>query len=105
MCAGKSQPFIKRPFQFSSDLQLGQREKLACIVVKGDGPFSFTWTKDRAVLGENSGLTKIVQMDEETSILRISAVEAEHVGNYTCSVAGPGGADTVVASLLINGRM
>ncbi|UYV60134.1 hypothetical protein LAZ67_1000064 [Cordylochernes scorpioides] len=101
LAAALSAPKLK-PFQFSKDIALGKKEKLYCTVLEGEGPFTFTWSKDGTAV-ENSALFRIQSIDEETSTLQIQAVRAEHVGNYTCSVRGALGSDSVTTALLLNG--
>ncbi|UYV60135.1 Dscam [Cordylochernes scorpioides] len=99
---GVSPPPKIRPFQFSAVLELGNKEKLTCTLLKGEGPFQFSWWRDDAPLDSTADL-QVLQMDEETSMLRIPEVRPEHVGNYTCKVRGPGGMDSHTAALLLNG--
>ncbi|UYV60131.1 Dscam [Cordylochernes scorpioides] len=97
-----SQPSLRiKPFQFSPDVLLGNKESLSCVVVLGQGPFVFSWTKDGRSL-EGTSLVRLVQVDDDTSFLQIPAVRAEHVGNYTCRVTAASGSDVFTASLLLN---
>ncbi|XP_054281240.1 cell adhesion molecule Dscam2-like [Macrosteles quadrilineatus] len=73
------------PFSFRSDLLLGERIGVQCVVSKGDPPLTIQWLKDgvELALSETSSLL-VRELDQFTSILSINDLARHHEGNYTC---------------------
>ncbi|KAF8765094.1 Titin like protein [Argiope bruennichi] len=88
-----------RPFQFSSDLELGMREVVNCVVTYGDPPFEFSWFKDGQLLTDLLEGITYRKSDEFMSNLIISKLGADSNGNYTCRVTNAAGFDEKSAIL------
>lgn len=75
--------------------------RIFCTVLAGDSPFTFRWFKD----GENLPLhLGIIEKKEDTySSIEIQSLSTIHSGNYSCSVSNYGGANTVFATLNVEG--
>ena len=80
----------------------GEFGQLVCTVIKGDQPFSFTWSLQGAVVSSEPGLTTS-QIGSRTSILMINSVGHRHSGLYTCNVSNSAGTATVSTKLRVNG--
>lgn len=76
---------------------------MACTVVDGDPPFSFTWYKDGAELKEIQGFNIQETSDGFTSTLSIAKLEASSNGNYSCKVSNSKGMDRKYGMLLVKG--
>lgn len=111
------------PFEFSRDINFGERASVQCVVGTGDLPLSFAWMKDNIPISATNNINKytsdaelqkqideltrsitIRQNDEFTSALSITKVTRTHDGNYSCFVEN--GADKVFYSTLlrVNGK-
>ncbi|GBM32189.1 hypothetical protein AVEN_136735-1 [Araneus ventricosus] len=90
------------PFLFPRQLNAGMRASVQCAVTIGDPPFEFTWFKDGQKLVESSGVSTR-KIDDFTSNLVISKVEAGSNGNYTCKVSNSAGFDHKSAVLSVKG--
>ncbi|XP_044591619.1 Down syndrome cell adhesion molecule-like protein Dscam2 isoform X3 [Cotesia glomerata] len=93
------------PFSFNKDLSEGVRAQVACVIEKGDPPFTIIWSKDGEPIATSSpsnfgsasstvthknnlpnnvaGL-RVTSMDVHSSTISIDRVTAAHAGNYTC---------------------
>ena len=80
----------------------GEFGQLVCTVLKGDEPFSFTWSLQGAVVSSEPGLTTS-QLGSRTSILMINSVGHRHSGLYTCNVSNSAGTAVVSSELKVNG--
>ncbi|GFU34777.1 titin [Nephila pilipes] len=100
--AETGEPKIK-PFQFSTDINLGMREAVHCIVTYGEPPFEFMWFKDGQLLESIRGIS-YRKTDEFMSSLVISKVDADSNGNYTCRVTNSVGSDQKSAVLSVKGK-
>ena len=80
----------------------GEFGQLVCTVIKGDEPFSFTWSLQGAVVSSEPGLTTS-QIGSRTSILMINSVGHRHSGTYTCNVNNLAGSVFVSSPLKVNG--
>lgn len=111
------------PFEFSRDINFGERASVQCVVGTGDLPLTFAWMKDNIQIStinnnnryagdidlqkqidELASTITIRQNDEFTSALSITKVTRTHDGNYSCFVEN--GADNVFYSTLlrVNGK-
>ncbi|XP_055946667.1 cell adhesion molecule DSCAM-like isoform X3 [Argiope bruennichi] len=88
-------------FRFSGDLTAGKRTVVLCVVVDGDPPFHFAWSKDGAELQDNEQLS-IVRLDDFTSTLSISKLNANSNGNYSCKVSNGAGFDIKYDTLRVD---
>ncbi|KAF8765095.1 Titin like protein [Argiope bruennichi] len=91
-------------FRFSGDLTAGKRTVVLCVVVEGDPPFHFAWSKDGAELQDNEQLS-IVRLDDFTSTLSISKLNANSNGNYSCKVSNGAGFDIKYDTLRVDGTV
>ncbi|GFT08356.1 titin [Nephila pilipes] len=88
------------PFHFSGELDVGMRASVQCAVIYGDPPFEFSWFKDGHKLIDNRGVSTR-NIDDFTSNLVISKVEADSNGNYTCRASNSKGFDEKFATLSV----
>ncbi|PSN53675.1 Down syndrome cell adhesion molecule-like protein Dscam2 [Blattella germanica] len=89
------------PFSFRSDLHLGERVGVQCVVSKGDAPLNVHWLKDGHELTQGDGLV-LRTLDEFTSVLSIGALAPEHGGNYTCVARNAAALAVYSAPLSVN---
>jgi hypothetical protein len=90
------------PFSFRSDLHLGERVGLQCMVSKGDPPLTIAWLKDGLPLAQSSDVM-VRSPDEFTSSVAISALSPRHSGNYTCVARNEVATASHSAALSVNG--
>jgi hypothetical protein len=101
--ASFSEPPQLSPMSFGEDIvDEGNFGQLVCTVVRGDPPFSFTWSLQGDVVHSEPGLTTS-QIGTRTSILMINSVGHRHSGQYTCNVKNSAGLATASAELKVNG--
>ncbi|KAG0439399.1 hypothetical protein HPB47_016663, partial [Ixodes persulcatus] len=76
---------------------------VACVVIGGMGPFGFGWTHNgKQIVSEASRYVK--ENTENIATVTIEKVNAEDVGNYTCTVSNSFGRDSHSAALIVEGR-
>jgi len=92
------------PFSFRSDLHLGERVGVQCVVGKGDPPLEIRWLKDERPLTASDGVL-VRALDQFTSVLSIGALARDLGGNYTCVARNPAAAAAHSALLHVNGRL
>ena len=80
----------------------GEFGQLVCTVIKGDQPFSFTWSLQGDIVHSEPGLTTS-QIGGRTSMLMINSVGHRHTGKYTCTVSNQAGQTSVSTELKVNG--
>lgn len=90
------------PFSFRSDLLLGERVGVQCVISKGDPPLTIQWLKDGLHLTLSESIV-VRELDEFTSILSIGALARHHGGNYTCLASNSVAQSHHSASLSVNG--
>ncbi|GFY12186.1 titin [Trichonephila clavipes] len=88
------------PFHFHGELVVGMRTSVLCAVIFGDPPFDFTWLKDGQKLSETRSIS-VKTIDDFTSNLAISKVDANSNGNYTCRASNSKGFDEKSALLSV----
>ncbi|GBM32188.1 Titin [Araneus ventricosus] len=88
------------PFHFPTDLDLGMRTSILCVVNYGDPPFEFSWFKNGQKLMETQS-TSIRKIDDFTSNLVISKVDADSNGNFSCRASNSKGFDEKSALLSV----
>ncbi|GBM32187.1 Titin [Araneus ventricosus] len=91
------------PFHFPGELDVGMRTSVLCAVIYGDPPFAFVWYKDGQTLSETRSVS-IKIIDDFTSNLVVSKVDAESNGNYTCKASNSKGFDEKSALLSVKGK-
>ncbi len=75
------------PFYFEEPIFAGQAAQVTCLVSEGDLPLDISWTyrgysnKSVTELGISTS-----RFGQKTSMLLIESTNAEHRGNYTCTV-------------------
>ncbi|GIY15761.1 titin [Caerostris darwini] len=89
------------PFHFPGELDIGMRTSIVCAVIYGDPPFDFSWSKDGQILAEKRSVST-KNIDDFTSNLVISKVDADSNGNYTCRATNSKGFDEKSAVLSVN---
>ena len=91
------------PMSFGEDVvDEGTFGTLVCIVLKGDAPFSFTWSMQGEIVHSEPGLSTN-QIGGRTSMLTISSIGHRHSGTYTCTVSNEAGQVSESAELKVNG--
>ena len=91
------------PLSFGRDvMDEGEFGQLSCTVLKGDPPFSFSWTLQGAKVSAEAGLTTS-QIGSRLSLLMIERVGHRHVGSYSCKVTNEAGEASASTKLNVNG--
>lgn len=119
-------------FEFSKELNVGDRTSIQCVAGTGDLPLVFTWLKDNVpikqsgAVGANDNINgdsrynsdkrlnnkdgsddnnsiNIRQNDEFTSALSIISIRQSHAGQYTCRVQNDAAVVQYAAILKVNG--
>lgn len=120
-------------FEFSKELNVGDRTSIQCVAGTGDLPLSFTWLKDNVpikqsaggvgandningysndkrlssankdAVDDNNNSIMIRQNDEFTSALSITSIRQPHAGEYTCRVENDAALVQYSATLKVNG--
>ena len=97
------EPPLLTPMSFGQDIiDEGSFGQLVCTVIKGDPPFSFTWSLQGDIVHSEPGLTTS-QIGGRTSMLMINSVGHRHSGKYTCTVRNVAGQVSVATDLKVNG--
>ena len=91
------------PISFATEtVDEGDYGQLMCMVIRGDPPFSFSWSLQGDIVHSEPGLSTN-QLGGRTSILTISSVGHRHSGQYTCTVANQAGQVSETTELKVNG--
>ena len=80
----------------------GSYGQLMCSVMKGDAPFSFTWSLQGDIVHSEPGLSTS-QIGGRSTILMINSIGHRHTGQYTCTVSNQAGQTSVSTELKVNG--
>ena len=97
------EPPVIVPFSFGSDIvNTGVYSQLLCVVSQGDMPVTITWSLKGQELSSGPELTTTM-LGTRTSMLTISSVSYQHIGEYTCRATNPAGSVTHSAELKVNG--
>lgn len=104
----------------------GVRAQVACVIEKGDPPFTLIWSKDgepiatSTPLGFGSASTttthktnspntiaglRVTSMDVHSSTIAIDRVTAAHAGNYTCVARNSVAEVSSTAQLVVRGKV
>ena len=98
-----TEPPILTPMSFGKDVvNEGDYGQLFCSVIRGDPPFSFTWSLHGDIVHTEPGLTTN-QIGGRTSMLTITSVGHRHSGQYTCTVSNAAGQTSESTQLKVNG--
>ena len=81
----------------------GDFGQLVCTVLRGDPPFTFSWSLQGAKVSDEAGLSTS-QLGQRASLLMIERVGHRHSGTYTCKVTNAAGQITTTAQLKVNGK-
>ena len=91
------------PMSFGKEIvDEGNHGMLLCSVVKGDPPFSFTWSLHGDKVHTEPGLTTN-QIGGQASMLTITSIGHRHSGKYTCTVSNIAGQVSESTILRVNG--
>ena len=80
----------------------GDFGQLSCTVLRGDPPFSFSWSLQGAKVSAEAGLTTS-QLGTRVSLLMIERVGHRHIGSYSCKVTNAAGQAAATTELKVNG--
>ena len=98
-----TEPPVLTPMSFGDEIvDEGNYGMLICKVVKGDPPFSFTWSLQGDIVHSEPGLSTS-QIGGRTSMLMIDSIGHRHSGKYTCTVSNIAGQVSVSTVLKVNG--
>lgn len=85
-------------------MSTGETAQATCLVSSGDQPLEITWSFENNRITDSSSVS-VSQVGRKTSLLLIDPVQAEHRGNYTCTVRNSAGVVNFTATLRINGKL
>lgn len=91
------------PFYFDNPMNSGEAAQITCLVSSGDQPLHIAWSFEGRNITDISGVSAS-KVGLKASVLLIDPVEADHKGNYSCSVRNPAGVVNFTAVLRINGK-
>ncbi|CAB3363289.1 Hypothetical predicted protein [Cloeon dipterum] len=80
----------------------GQSMKVTCQVVEGDGPIRIHWRYQGRPISAAARVS-VVSLGEDAVILGISAVQAEHAGEYACVAQNLAGQHHHASMLAVDG--
>ncbi|GFR06374.1 roundabout homolog 1 [Trichonephila clavata] len=86
-----------QPFNFPSNVIVGQKASATCTAISGDQPLEFKWLKNGKDIPTGGEVTIRTLVD--VSVLVIETVDASSTGNYTCYLRTSSGSDTFTAPL------
>jgi hypothetical protein len=87
----KQSPVIQK-LPGTSDVVAGQKFKIACALASGSLPVDFSWFKGEEVIVSGEHVV-IKNVEEDTSVLNINAVEQTDAGLYKCVATNSAGSD------------
>lgn len=90
-----------QPFQFPSQIKMGDTASVTCAIMRGTPPFKFRWLKDGVVITSDSTLNTITS--NVLSSLVLQKVDEKSSGNYTCEASSSRGKDNFTAHLMVRG--
>lgn len=95
-------PKIAIPSLLDKSVEAGTNVGIMCMLVQGDLPVTFVWTKDGRPVGSIPGI-KVDSQDVTSSIVFTRARDT-HTGNYTCVASNPVGSYVASTEILVNGN-
>ncbi|XP_047103802.1 Down syndrome cell adhesion molecule-like protein Dscam2 [Schistocerca piceifrons] len=87
------------PFSFQTDLHIGERTGVQCVINKGDPPLTIKWMKDGGGLASDVGVR---ELGGHISALSIESLKPDHAGTYTCVASNAAATASHSAQLLVN---
>ncbi|KAJ8667921.1 hypothetical protein QAD02_009584 [Eretmocerus hayati] len=91
------------PFSFGDrPVNHGESMSATCAVTVGDNPLEFSWYFNGQLIDSQGKPEISISINKRRSTLDIESVNAEHSGEYTCSVSNLAGATTHSTSLIVN---
>ena len=91
------------PMSFGKEISIeNDFGQLVCTVIRGDSPFSFTWSLQGAIVNSEPGLSTS-QFGGRSSMLMIDSIGHRHSGKYTCTVSNVAGQVSESTELKVNG--
>ena len=95
-------PFLA-PMSFGNEIvNEGDYGMITCSIIRGDPPFSFTWSLHGDVIHTEPGLNTN-QIGGRVSMLTIDSIGHRHSGQYTCTVSNQAGQSSKSTELKVNG--
>ncbi|XP_022238516.1 Down syndrome cell adhesion molecule homolog isoform X11 [Limulus polyphemus] len=88
-----------QPFSFPEELSFGKSVRGLCSVEIPTKSLRFNWKKDGEIIKPNNNLR--ISYSEGYSVLEISSVTLNDVGNYTCEVESPLGSTRFSSPLIL----
>ena len=93
------------PFSFSDrPVNWGESISTMCAVSVGDTPLEFSWYFNGESISPEDKPEISISTRKRRSTIDIDGVNAEHSGEYTCSVSNRAGATTHSTVLSVNGN-
>ncbi|XP_046406414.1 Down syndrome cell adhesion molecule-like protein Dscam2 [Ischnura elegans] len=105
------------PFTFQTDLHLGDRAGVQCIINKGDLPLDIQWHKDGVPVDAAASAASspsaapaapalpplsVRRLSDFVSLLTIDSLRPEHAGNYSCLASNDAAQASHSSMLLVN---
>lgn len=91
------------PFSFGTDIMNeGAFAQLSCVITEGDEPLSISWTFHGHDLTSDQGI-QTSNHGSRVSLLMITSVGHQHMGQYTCTASNKAGQASFSANLRVNG--
>lgn len=90
-----------QPFQFPTQIKMGDTASVTCAIMRGTPPFSFRWFKDGILIKSDTSLNTIT--NNMLSNLVLQTVDEKSTGDYTCEVSSSLGKDNYTAHLTVRG--
>lgn len=93
------------PFSFGDRaVNYGESVSAQCSVSVGDTPLEFSWFFNDQIITPQEKPEISISINKRRSTLDIEPVNADHGGEYTCSVSNLAGATSHSTTLIVNGN-
>ena len=101
----KGDPPSIQPILVPKNTTEGQKIRLTCLVSQGTAPFTFEWLKNDQPMGKNEEENyRLMQLDDESSVLAIDGLTTKNSGSYKCLVRNRFGVSETVVLLSVQGN-